>query len=214
MILKWLNHLQNQVLDPGGHVYIYFSSFHELYHFNFKSSKNVVTVKHNFIKIITMMVGELDSSNIGEFENYGDYFEFENMYNTAIFISFVFLMCIIILSLFEGIAVGEIKDVLDKAHIEIISSNIVYVLKIQSILYRLHRFFTKNKEPLFMNFTEHKLNWRRSNARFIAKNRKKQRNVIKKIEVDLKSLSANFTAMSKQIGDLTSQVRCVKRILE
>ena len=162
------------------------------------------------------MVGELDSpTNIrSEAENNGDYFEFDNMHNTAIFISFVFLMCIIILSLFEGIAVGEIKDVLDKAHIEIISSNIIYVLKIQSILYAMYRFIVKRKEPMFMNFVEHKLESSSTNIKLIIKKTQKNRNVVKKIESDLVSLSANFNAMSRQIGDLTNQIRYVKRILE
>ncbi len=68
-------------------------------------------MKHNLVKIITMMVGELDSSSVSEtHENYADYFKIENMYNTLIFVSFVFLMCIIILSLFEGIGKQEIGE--------------------------------------------------------------------------------------------------------
>ena len=164
-----------------------------------------------------MMVGELDSSKLSEsYENVGDYFKLENLYNTAIFVCFVFMMCIIILSLFEGIAVGEIKDVLEKAHIEIIAAKIFYILKVQSILYNLYRLFNKNKEPSFMNIYEHKLDDRRKIARMnlAIKKMKKNRNVAKKIENDLVSLASNFNSLSRQISELTEQVRYVKKILE
>ena len=175
----------------------------------------MVTTNQNFIKIITMMVGELDISAVGEnYENFSDYFKLENMYNTAIFICFVFMMCIIILSLFEGIAVGEIKDVLDKAHIEIISSNIFYVLKIQSILYFICGIFSKRQIPTFMNITEHKLPASRSFKKVLLKDKHMKRSVVKKIENDFVTLSNNFEELTKIITELTKQVRTVKKRLE
>ena len=163
-----------------------------------------------------MMVGELDISGVGEnYENFADYFKLENMYNTAIFICFVFMMCIIILSLFEGIAVGEIKDVLDKAHIEIISSNIFYVLKIQSIVYYVYGVFNKGKVPTFMNISEFTLGHSSPDMRMNVFNEKHmKRSVVKKIDNELVTLSNNFSAMATQIAELTQQVRSVKKHLE
>jgi len=156
------------------------------------------------------MVGELDTSMVGEsYENFTDYFKFENMYHTAIFICFVFMMCIIILSLFEGIAVGEIKDVLDKAHIEIISNNIFYILKIQSILYSIYmKFNRKNQIPTFMNITEFKLV--NTNVK-IFKTTSKKINLVKKIDNDLTEMSIKLNSISGHINELTKQIRMIKQ---
>ena len=152
-----------------------------------------------------MMVGDLDTTFVGEnHEDFLDYFKFENMYHTAIFICFVFMMCIIILSLFEGIAVGEIKDVLDKAHIEIILNNIFYILKIQSILYSICMKFNKNRMPTFMNIDEFK--FVNTNLKIVKKTAKKI-NLVKKIDNDLTMLSLNFKSLAEQLTDLTKQVR-------
>lgn len=120
--------------------------------------------KLNFLNIIVMMVGDLElphfDSSSEDKDKFVDIFRLINIYNTLIFLFFVFLMCIIILSLFEGIAVGEIKLILDKAHLEIIASSILYVLNIQNLSYTAYRFmsrkFKRKKEPSFMSFKQMK----------------------------------------------------------
>ena len=174
---------------------------------------NVTSTSSNFIRILTMMVGELDVGSFGDnYENFSDYFKLENMYNASIFIFFVFMMCIIVLSLFEGIAVGEVKDVLDKAHIEIISANIVYVLKIQKMSYNLYRFFNKGKEPTFMNITEHKIN--KNINMTIIKQKKKNMDAVMRIENSLITLTFNFNTLSRQIAEQTQQIRSVRKRLD
>ena len=80
----------------------------------------------------------------------------------------------------------------------------------------IYTFLHKNKEPTFMNIEEHKLieNSTNSSMSMKIKKMKKNRNVAKKIENDLVSLSSNFISMSKKIDDLTGQVRNVKKMLE
>ncbi len=112
---------------------------------------------------------------------------------------------------------GEIKDVLDKAHIEIISANILYVLKIQSILYAVHQFVFKHRRPppTFMNFDEHRVVESTYLRKRTNKSKKKnKRNVVKKIETDLSNLTANVGAMSRQIAEINTQIRSVRRLLE
>jgi len=162
-----------------------------------------------------MMVGELDVSSLTDtYENFSDYFKLENMYNAAIFVFFIFMMCIIVLSLFEGIAVGEVKDVLDKAHIEIISANIVYVLKIQSMAYYVYNLFKKGETPRFMNVTEHKLINTKNINMTIIKQKKKNMDAMLRIENDLITLSFNFNSLTRQITEQTRQIRSIKKRLD
>lgn len=167
----------------------------------------------NFLRIITMMVGDLeipgfDSTvdSTGTSDTFSDIFRLRNVYNTVIFLFFVFLMCIIILSLFEGIAVGEIKIVLDKANIEIISSSIIYVLKIQIISYTIFRilFKKKHKEPLFMSFKEvsHR-------AKIVTK--KKSGESIKNIENNCNQMLIKLNTLSRKLDDQINQMKLIRK---
>ncbi len=55
--------------------------------------------------------------------------------NYFLYVGFIGVMCVIILNLFVGIAVGEIKQTLDEADIQQISMRIVYLLKVCNKLY-------------------------------------------------------------------------------
>ncbi len=175
-------------------------------------NETLVSASSNFIRIISMMIGELDISSLNtDVETFSDYFKIENFYNTIIFVFFVFMMCIIVLSLFEGIAVGEVKAVLDKAHIEIIGSNIVYVLKIQKLSYHIFRFFLK-KEPTFMNVSEFVMN--KNITAQINMNRKKSTDPILRIENALVTMSFNINSLSRQLEEQTQQIRYIKKKIE
>ncbi len=141
-----------------------------------------------------------------DYPNLSDYFRLRNVYNTVLFLFFVFMMCIIILSLFEGIAVGEIKIVLDKAHIEIMSAEIAYVLKIQTISYFIYkRLLFTTKEPKFMNFKE--LYVKKKDKEF----KSEMNNVepIKKIGNDLTLISFTLENLMKQLNQQTSELKSI-----
>jgi len=164
----------------------------------------------NFLGIITMMIGDLqipdfDSSSPHNFE---DLFKFKNVYKSIMFLFFVFLMCIIILSLFEGIAVGEIKIVLDKAQYQIIEASILNALYIQMLCYYVYRFFNKKtkKEPTFMSFGEY-------NYKMNVKTGKNYVEAIKKIDkncqlllIRLNNLTAKMDEQVTQIGFLRKNI--------
>ncbi len=72
--------------------------------------------------------------------------------NYVLYVSFICVMSVIILNLFVGIAVGEIKQTLDEADIQQISMRIVYLLKVQDAL----KFFERSpilKRIFNMHFT-------------------------------------------------------------
>lgn len=73
-----------------------------------------------------MVMGELETDKMGLNSN--------NSLNFIIYIMFLTIMCTITLNLFVGIAVGEIKTVLDEAKTSGISMRIAFVLKIQSAI--------------------------------------------------------------------------------
>jgi hypothetical protein len=60
-----------------------------------------------------------------------------SMVNYFLYVAFIGIMSIIILNLFVGIAVGEIKQTLDEADIQQISMRIVFVLKVGQHLFAL-----------------------------------------------------------------------------
>jgi transient receptor potential cation channel subfamily A member 1 len=80
------------------------------------------TTSYSIIRTFTMVVGEMDTGKMGL---YGD-----SLPNFAIYFLFIGLMCVIVLNLFVGIAVGEIKTVLDEADIQQTSMRIMFVLKV------------------------------------------------------------------------------------
>jgi transient receptor potential cation channel subfamily A protein 1 len=84
--------------------------------FGFKIRSNFGVTYFNstsfsMIRTITMVVGEFDSSKMGLYE--------DSIPNFIIYVLFITLMCIILINLFVGIAVGEIKTVLDEADIQV-----------------------------------------------------------------------------------------------
>ena len=68
-----------------------------------------------------MMMGDFQTSEMGVENSYVNYF---------LYVAFIGIMSIIVLNLFVGIAVGEIKQTLDEADIQQISMRIVFVLKV------------------------------------------------------------------------------------
>ena len=76
-----------------------------------------------------MMMGDFQTSEMGVENSYVNYF---------LYVAFIGIMSIIVLNLFVGIAVGEIKQTLDEADIQQISMRIVFVLK---VIFNLNIFF-------------------------------------------------------------------------
>ncbi len=88
------------------------------------------TTSASFLSGITMMMGDFQTHRMGV----------DSTINYFLYVAFIGIMSIIILNLFVGIAVGEIKQTLDEADIQQISMRIVYLLKVQDAL----RFFQRN----------------------------------------------------------------------
>ena len=103
---------------------------------------------YSIIRTLTMVVGELETSRMGLYS--------DSLPNYIIYLLFIVLMCTIVLNLFVGIAVGEIKTVLDEADIQQTSMRIMFVLKVQSAIDPLSQkpFF---KNILNMNFKKYSL---------------------------------------------------------
>lgn len=87
------------------------------------------TTDYSIIRAFTMVVGELETNRMGLLDNNDPMITLPNY---IIYFLFIGLMCVIMLNLFVGIAVGEIKTVLDEADIQQTSLRIMFVLKIQS----------------------------------------------------------------------------------
>lgn len=70
---------------------------------------------------ITMMMGDFQTHRMGVNDS---------VINYVLYVTFIAVMSVIILNLFVGIAVGEIRQTLDEADIQQISMRIVYLLKV------------------------------------------------------------------------------------
>ena len=81
------------------------------------------------IKTINMMIGELDGDDASPFA-FADATDVNYIINNLIYIFFVFVMCIIVLDLFIGLEVGEIKTVIDEAETYNAATNMIYILKV------------------------------------------------------------------------------------
>ena len=79
---------------------------------------------YSLLRTLTLATGEFETDKMG--------MDTDFFLNYFIYFLFVTLMFVIMLNLFVGIAVGEIKTVLDEASIQRISMRISFVLKIQS----------------------------------------------------------------------------------
>ena len=73
-----------------------------------------------------MMMGDFQTHQMGADDSVTNY---------ILYIAFICIMSVIILNLFVGIAVGEIKQTLDEADIQQISMRIVYLLKVILIIF-------------------------------------------------------------------------------
>ena len=117
------------------------------------------STEYSIIRTITMVVGELDTANMGLLHPNNNV---QLITNYLIYFLFIGLMCTIMLNLFVGIAVGEIKTVLDEADIQQTSMRIMFVLKVQSTVNSLEKniFFKRcfGKKILNMNFKNYNHN--------------------------------------------------------
>ncbi len=103
---------------------------------------------YSMIRTVTMVIGELDTSKMG-LDNT------DALPNLIIYFLFIGLMCTILLNLFVGIAVDDIKTILDEADIQLISMKIIYVLRIQKAFQPLIDSFCCLRDILNMNFKKY-----------------------------------------------------------
>jgi ankyrin repeat protein len=81
---------------------------------------------YSILRTLTMVSGEFETAKMG--------LTSDSLTNYIVYFLFIGLMCTILLNLFVGIAVGEIKTVLDEADIQQTSMRIIFVLKVQSVI--------------------------------------------------------------------------------
>lgn len=107
------------------------------------------SLSFSLFRTITMAVGELDTSKMGLYD------EKYALPNYIIYFLFIVLMCTIVLNLFVGIAVGEIKTVLDEAQVQLHCIRIVFTLKIQAGMQPFLRRFHFLPSVLHMSFKKY-----------------------------------------------------------
>ena len=93
---------------------------------NFGVSHYSNSTSLSLVRTFTMVIGDLNSDEMGLNDGLN--------VNYFIYCFFISIMCVIILNLFVGIAVGEISTVLNEADIQQISMRIVFVLRCQAVL--------------------------------------------------------------------------------
>jgi hypothetical protein len=109
----------------------------------------------NFYSSIIMTVGQIASSGMGINE-----LNSESLINFIIYGIFIFIMPILFINIFTGIAIDEIRKLLDNSKVEIISTKIEFVYKIEpfrenkyfkkleSLLQKIDRFIGKLKKEI------------------------------------------------------------------
>ena len=79
-----------------------------------------------FFTMVTWMLGQVSTENMGM-----DNIHPENIVNYVLFSLFVFFMPILFINIFTGISIDEVKDLIEKAQAEQISTKIDYVFKFE-----------------------------------------------------------------------------------
>jgi methyl-accepting chemotaxis protein len=97
----------------------------------------------NFYSSIIMTVGQIAASGMGINE-----LNSESLINFIIYGIFIFIMPILFINIFTGIAIDEIRQLVDNSKIEIISAKIEFVYKIEPL-----------REYIFFKILESFLKW-------------------------------------------------------
>lgn len=149
------------------------------------------TASLSFLTGITVILGDF---------NLGSFGVEDSALNYILYFLFIIVMAIIILNLFVGIAVGEIKQTLDEADIKQISLRIVYVLRIQDATMFLQRVpFLRN---LFnMRFIEY--SFETHETRFVKYVYKTARNFLEKL---LKSSEISLVDPQRRLEELITDL--------
>ncbi|CAF0975888.1 unnamed protein product, partial [Brachionus calyciflorus] len=174
--------------------------------FRIRSNFNVSyfnSTSYSLIRTFTMVVGELDTSRMGLYN--------DSLPNYIIYFMFIGLMGIIVLNLFVGIAVGEIKTVLDEADIQQTSMRIIFVLKVQSALTLFQNTCLGN--CLNMQFTKYSLINENKFVRIKNRLWRNAKNLLSskehtiKLSDPQKRLEDSFSELSRATGDQIKSLR-------
>lgn len=164
---------------------------------------------YGLIRTFTLAQGEISSPEMGIGDSLG------LLPNAIIYILFLIFINIILINLLIGIAVGEIKTVLDEADLQRISMRIIYVLKVESTVKPLQRMLFPNLKTNYTRFYLNGDDERRSKSlvgavrgqvrRFVAKFRSKQ------LQINLidpqKRLEDTLMATNKQTNEKLNAIR-------
>jgi hypothetical protein len=163
------------------------------------------TTSYSVIRTLTMVVGELDTSRMGLYD--------DSIPNYVIYFLFIGLMCTIVLNLFVGIAVGEIKTVLDEADIQQFAMRIMFVLKVQKALLQLcdrlpfvKRFITLSHTHYIYNDSNALAQMRDKLKKFLARILSSSEHTIK-LSDPQKRLEDAFAEMSRMTSDEIKSIK-------
>jgi len=145
------------------------------------------------------VIGELDSSKMGLDSTQSGLDSNETLPNLLIYFLFIGLMCTIFLNLFVGIAVDDIKKILDEADIQLICTQIFYVLRIQKAVLPLYNHFSCLKNILNMNFKKY-------NSQNV--------NKILKLADSLKEKTFNYLSKEEQNINLADPIKRLENTLK
>jgi hypothetical protein len=141
--------------------------------------------------------------------------DYDSLPNYIVYLLFILLMCTILINLFVGIAVGEIKTVLDEADIQQISMRIMFVLKIQSAIYPFRNTFLS---PIFnMSYEKYDTSTKNAFVRFTGKVWKRVLKTFQSREPAIilqdpqKRLEDSFLEMSVKTND---QIKSIKSLFD
>ena len=160
---------------------------------------------YSLLRTFTMVMGELETDKMG--------LNTDSYLNFVIYFMFLTVMCTIVLNLFVGIAVGEIKTVLDEADIQRISMRISFVLKIQSAIDPFSRRVNCLKLLFNMTFKSYSYERDLKLIKWIDQVYKRFLNVVSSTEQDViladpqKRLEEQFTSMSDSTGEQIKSIR-------
>jgi len=122
-------------------------------------------------------------------------------------------MCTIVLNLFVGIAVDDIKTILDEADIQLICMKIMYVLKVQSAIHPLFNHCSCLRPIINMYFKKYEYQEENKFFKLINSLKNKTRELLESKEPKINLLDPNkrlentFTDVSREMNDKISNFK-------
>jgi len=92
----------------------------------------------SIFKLLIMLIGNLETTNMGI-----DTFSWDSIINFVIYGCFIFVMPILLLNIFTGISIDEVKNMFDNSLAESVEVKIEYIKKVKFLMHKLDKFYKK-----------------------------------------------------------------------